>query len=218
MESTFAVFGLGRFGGSLVKELAAMNQEILAVDLDPEKVDYYSNYATHAVVASGYDEKALRALGVRNIDHAFVSFGEDIQSSVLTTMVLKELGIPKVWAKAHDDNHGKILEKIGADRIIHPERDMARRITHNLHSSKIIDFIELSSSFSIAEIRVTDRLIGKRLSGLDLQRKYNINFVALQRGQETILSFSDDEQIEEEDLLVVIGKNEDIDRFDTQGS
>ncbi|MFC4353909.1 potassium channel family protein [Chryseomicrobium palamuruense] len=218
MDSTFAVFGLGRFGGSLVKELVAMDQEVLAVDIDPEKVDYYSNYATHAVVASGYDEKALRALGVRNIDHAFVSFGEDIQSSVLTTMVLKELGVPKVWSKAHDENHGKILEKIGADRVIHPERDMARRITHNLHSSKIIDFIELSSSFSIAEIRVTDRLIGKRLSELDLQRKFNVNFVALQRGQETILSFSEDEQIKEEDLLVVIGKNEDIERFDTQGS
>lgn len=218
MDSTFAVFGLGRFGGSLVKELAAMNLEILAIDLDPEKVDYYSNYATHAVVASGYDETALRGLGVRNIDHAFVSFGEDIQSSVLTTMVLKELGIPKVWAKAHDENHGKILEKIGADRIIHPERDMAKRITHNLYSSKIIDFIELSSSFSIAEIQVTDRLIGKRLSKLDLQRNYNINFVALQRGQETILSFSEEESIEEDDLIIVIGKNEDIEKFDLQGS
>lgn len=218
METTFAVFGLGRFGGSLVKELAAMNQEILAVDLDPERVDYYSNYATHAMVASGYDEKTLRGLGVRNIDHAFVSYGEDIQASVLTTMVLKELGIPKVWAKAHDDNHGKILSKIGADRVIHPERDMAKRITHNLYSSKIIDFIELSSSFSIAEIQVTERLIGKQLAKLDLQRQYNVNFVALQRDEETILSFSDEERVKSGDLIVVIGKNEDIERFDLYGS
>lgn len=218
METTFAVFGLGRFGGSLVKELAAMNQEILAVDLDPERVDYYSNYATHAMVASGYDEKTLRGLGVRNIDHAFVSYGEDIQASVLTTMVLKELGIPKVWAKAHDDNHGKILSKIGADRVIHPERDMAKRITHNLYSSKIIDFIELSSSFSIAEIQVTERSIGKHLAKLDLQRQYNVNFVALQRDEETILSFSDEERVKSGDLIVVIGKNEDIERFDLYGS
>lgn len=218
METTFAVFGLGRFGGSLVKELAAMNQEILAVDLDPERVDYYSNYATHAMVASGYDEKTLRGLGVRNIDHAFVSYGEDIQASVLTTMVLKELGIPKVWAKAHDDNHGKILSKIGADRVIHPERDMAKRITHNLYSSKIIDFIELSSSFSIAEIQVTERSIGKQLAKLDLQRQYNVNFVALQRDEETILSFSDEERVKSGDLIVVIGKNEDIERFDLYGS
>lgn len=218
MDQTFAVFGLGRFGGSLVKELSQMNQEILAVDLDPERVDYYTQFATHAVVASGYDEKALRALGVRNIDHAFVSFGENIQASVLTTMVLKELGIPKVWAKAHDENHGKILEKIGADRVIHPERDMAKRITHNLHSSKIIDFIELSDTYSIAEIKVTERSIGKRLADLNLQRNYNVNFVALQRGNRTILSFSDEEQVQAGDLLIIIGNNEDIEKFDTQGS
>lgn len=218
MDQTFAVFGLGRFGGSLVKELSQMNQEILAVDLDPERVDYYTQFATHAVVASGYDEKALRALGVRNIDHAFVSFGENIQASVLTTMVLKELGIPKVWAKAHDENHGKILEKIGADRVIHPERDMAKRITHNLHSSKIIDFIELSDTYSIAEIQVTERSVGKRLADLDLQRNYNVNFVALQRGNQTILSFSDEEQVQLGDLIIVIGNNEDIEKFDTQGS
>ena len=218
MDQTFAVFGLGRFGGSLVKELSQMNQEILAVDLDPERVDYYTQFATHAVVASGYDEKALRALGVRNIDHAFVSFGENIQASVLTTMVLKELGIAKVWAKAHDENHGKILEKIGADRVIHPERDMAKRITHNLHSSKIIDFIELSDTYSIAEIQVTELSVGKRLADLDLQRKYNVNFVALQRGNQTILSFSDEEQVQLGDLIIVIGNNEDIEKFDTQGS
>lgn len=218
MDQTFAVFGLGRFGGSLVKELSQMNQEILAVDLDPERVDYYTQFATHAVVASGYDEKALRALGVRNIDHAFVSFGENIQASVLTTMVLKDLGIPKVWAKAHDENHGKILEKIGADRVIHPERDMAKRITHNLHSSKIIDFIELSDTYSIAEIQVTERSVGKRLADLELQRNYNVNFVALQRGNQTILSFSDEEQVQLGDLIIVIGNNEDIEKFDTQGS
>lgn len=217
-DLTFAVFGLGRFGGSLVKELAEMKQEILAVDLDPERVDYYSQYATQAVVASGYDEKTLRAFGVRNIDHAFVSFGEDIQASVLTTMVLKELGVPKVWAKAHDENHGKILEKIGADRVIHPERDMAKRITHNLHSSKIIDFIELSNSFSIAEIKVTERSIGKKLSELDLQKRFNVNLVAIQRGQQTILSFTEDEEVQRGDLIVVIGNNDDIENFDEGGS
>ncbi|MBM7705799.1 trk system potassium uptake protein TrkA [Chryseomicrobium aureum] len=217
-DLTFAVFGLGSFGGSLVKELAEMKQEILAVDLNPERVDYYSQYATQAVVASGYDEKTLRAFGVRNIDHAFVSFGEDIQASVLTTMVLKELGVPKVWAKAHDENHGKILEKIGADRVIHPERDMAKRITHNLHSSKIIDFIELSNSFSIAEIKVTERSIGKKLSELDLQKRFNVNLVAIQRGQQTILSFTEDEEVQRGDLIVVIGNNDDIENFDEGGS
>lgn len=217
-DLTFAVFGLGSFGGSLVKELAEMKQEILAVDLNPERVDYYSQYATQAVVASGYDEKTLRAFGVRNIDHAFVSFGEDIQASVLTTMVLKELGVPKVWAKAHDENHGKILEKIGADRVIHPERDMAKRITHNLHSSKIIDFIELSNSFGIAEIKVTERSIGKKLSELDLQKRFNVNLVAIQRGQQTILSFTEDEEVQRGDLIVVIGNNDDIENFDEGGS
>lgn len=217
-DLTFAVFGLGSFGGSLVKELAEMKQEILAVDLNPERVDYYSQYATQAVVASGYDEKTLRAFGVRNIDHAFVSFGEDIQASVLTTMVLKELGVPKVWAKAHDENHSKILEKIGADRVIHPERDMAKRITHNLHSSKIIDFIELSNSFSIAEIKVTERSIGKKLSELDLQKRFNVNLVAIQRGQQTILSFTEDEEVQRGDLIVVIGNNDDIENFDEGGS
>ena len=217
MKKSFAVFGLGRFGGTLVKEFSELGIEVLAVDIDEAKVSYYSEFATHAVIVNDLDESTLKKLGIRNFDHAIVSFGDDMKSSILTSLLLKEAGVPQVWAKAHDDYHAKVLEKIGVDRVINPERDMAIRIAHHIASKKIIDYIELSKEFSIAEVVASEKIHNKTLTDLDIRAKFGCNIVAIQREKEIFVSPSADKEILKGDVLVVIGRNEDINLFDKKG-
>lgn len=217
MKKQFAVFGLGRFGGSLVKEFAELGAEVLAVDIDQEKVNKHAEYATHAVKANAIDEAVLKQLGVKNIDHAFVSFGDNIESSILTSLLLKELGIPQVWSKAQNDYHHKVLSKIGVERVIHPERDMAKRIAHHIVSDKMIDYIELSEDYSMVEIIASEKLHNKSLLELDIRAKYGCNIVGIHRGTEIKISPSAEEKIYKQDILIVIGLNNDINRFEREG-
>ncbi|UOQ50212.1 TrkA family potassium uptake protein [Gracilibacillus caseinilyticus] len=215
MKKHYAVFGLGQFGGSLVKSFSSMNNvEVLAVDINPAKVDEYSKIATHSVRSNGIDENSLKEIGVRNVDHAFVSFGENIEASILTSLLLKEMGIPKVWAKAQNNYHHKVLSKIGVDRVMHPEREMARRIAQHVTNDNMIDFIELSKDHSIVEILAFDRLYNKSLTDLDIRDKYGCNIIGIQRNDETIISPSADETIYKNDVLIIIGRNKDIERFE----
>jgi trk system potassium uptake protein len=217
MKKQYAVFGLGRFGGSLVKEFYELGAEVLAIDIDKEKVDEYAPFVTMAVQINGVDEEALKGVGIRNIDHAFVSFGENLETSILMCLVLKEFGIPQVWAKAQNDYHARVLEKVGADRVIHPERDMAKRIAHHIVSDKIIDYIELSKDYSIVEIVASAKIHNKNLSYLDVRAQYGCNIVGIQRGQDIIVSPSAEEIILFGDVLIVMGHNNDINRFESQG-
>ncbi|MBM7585677.1 trk system potassium uptake protein TrkA [Bacillus pakistanensis] len=217
MKKQFAVIGLGRFGGNLVAELSKLGVEVLAIDLDAEVVDKYADIATHAVHANAMDESVLRQLGLRNFDHVIVSFGENIEASILTTLQLKELGVKEVWVKASNAYHQKVLDKIGADKVIHPERDMARRIAHHITSEKIIDFIELSDEYSIVEVLATNKVANKSLIDLDVRAKFGCNIIAIQRGEDTIVSPPGEEVIQKNDLLIVIGQNRDINRFEKVG-
>ena len=213
----FAVIGLGRFGGSLCKEFAELNMEVLAIDKDADKVNEYMNIATQAVQAVTTDEKVLLDFGLRNFDYVIVAIGEDIQASILTTLLLKEIGVKNVWVKAQNSYHQKVLEKIGADRIIHPEQDMARRVAHHIVSEKIIDFIELSDEYSIVEIVATDKLHNQSLLNLNTRAKYGVTIVAIKNGRHIKVSPSADEKIHKGDVLVVIGHNNDITRFEKEG-
>lgn len=217
VKKQFAVFGLGRFGGSLVKEFHELGIEVLAIDKSEEKVQQYAAYATHAVRANAIDETILKQLGVRNVDHAFVSFGDDIEASILTSLILKELGIPQVWAKAQNDYHQKVLDKIGVNRVIHPERDMAKRIAHHIISEKMIDYIELSREYSMVEVVATKKLCNKTLLDLDIRSKYGCNIVGIQRGEEIFVSPGAEEKITLGDVLLIIGKNKDIVDFEEYG-
>ncbi|EIT85786.1 hypothetical protein A374_08124 [Fictibacillus macauensis ZFHKF-1] len=217
MDKQFAVIGLGRFGGSICKEFAKMGYEVMAIDRDLERVNEYANIATQAVQANSTDEKALVALGIRNFDHVIVSIGEDIQSSILTTLLLKEAGVAKVWVKAQNDYHHKVLEKLGADRIIHPERDMALRVAQLITSDKIIDFIELSNEHSIIEVGVTTKLAGQTLTELDVRAKYGCNIVAIKQDNDILVSPIADVVLKPGDVLVVIGQNKDLARFQHEG-
>ncbi|SFE18874.1 trk system potassium uptake protein TrkA [Bacillus sp. OV194] len=217
MDKQFAVIGLGRFGGSICREFAKMGYEVMAVDRDIERVNEYASIATQAVQANSTDEKALSALGIRNFNHVIVSIGEDIQSSILTTLLLKEAGVNKVWVKAQNDYHHKVLEKVGADRIIHPERDMALRVAQLITSEKIIDFIELSNEHSIIEVGVTDKLAGKTLTELDVRAKYGCNIVAIKKNNDILVSPIANVVLKPGDVLVVIGQNKDLNRFENEG-
>ncbi len=214
MKKEFAVIGLGRFGGSICRELAELGMPVMAIDNNEEKVNKFAGIASHAVCADTTDEKILKNLGIRNFDHVIVAIGEDIQSSILTTLMLKELGVSKITVKAQNDYHEKVLRKIGADVVIHPERDMARRIAHHMVSNNVLDYLELSDEHSIAEIIASTRLAGNSLIELNIRAKYGINIVAIKRGNDILVSPQADELIHEGDILIVIGADTDINRFE----
>ena len=217
MKKQFVVIGLGRFGSSVCKELYKLGHEVLAIDKKEEKVSEMIKHSTHAVIANATDEKALLSLGVRNFEHVIVAIGDDIQSSILCTLVLKEMGIEKVWVKAQNHYHHRVLEKIGADRIVHPEKDMGIRIAQHLVSEKIIDYIELSDEHSIVELIATDLVANKSLIQLDVRAKYGCTILAIKRGEEVNISPFPDDIILKNDVLIVIGHKNDLKRFEDEG-
>jgi len=214
VKKSFAVIGLGKFGGSIVTELMKQGADVLAIDIKEERVNEYASVATHAVIGDTTDEKVLKSLGIRNFDHVIVAIGDDIQASILTTIILRELGVKDVTAKALSDYHEKVLKKIGADRIVHPERDMGIRLAHNMVSNNILDYLELSDQHSIVEIVARGRLAGHTVIDLDIRAKYGINIVAIKRGNDVIVSNLAREVIRKDDILIVIGADTDISRFE----
>ncbi len=214
MTGEFAVIGLGRFGGSIVRELSANGYDVLAIDADEERVNEFMGLATHAVIADTTDENVLKSLGIRNFEHVIVAIGENIQASILTTLILKELGVQIITVKATNDYHEKVLRRIGADNIVHPERDMGIRIANGLMSQSILDYLELSNEHSIVEIKASDKLSNKSLIDLDLRAKYGVNIVAVRRNDDVIISPQADEMIVPEDILIIIGKDTDLDRLE----
>ena len=214
MKKEFAVIGLGRFGGSICRELVAQGMEVLAIDHKEDRVNEFMSIASHAVIGDTTDESVLKGLGIRNFDHVIVAIGDDIQASILTTLMLKELGVKHITVKAQNDYHEKVLIKIGADQVVHPERDMGRRIAHKIVSNNILDYIELSDDHSIVEIVASARLNNKTLIDLDIRAKYGINIVGIKRGNKVIISPAADEMIYIGDILIVLGADTDINRFE----
>lgn len=210
----FIVIGLGRFGSSIAKTLYSLGNDVLAIDASEDIVHEISENVTHAVQADATDENALKSLGIRNFDVAVIAIGSDIQSSIMITLLVKELGVKYVIAKAQNDLHAKVLTKIGADRIIFPERDMGIRVAHNLSYSNILDYIELSSDYSIAEIKAIPEWYNKSLRDTNMRAKYGINVMAIKRGKDINISPIAQDVINSDDILVVIGNTEDVDKIE----
>ncbi len=206
----FVVIGCGRFGGSVAKSLSKLGHDVLAIDKDEKIVQNISEHVTHAVVSSGTDEQALHSLGIKNFDVAIVSIGTDIQTSILATLIVKEAGIDYVVAKAQGNLHAKVLYKIGADRVVFPEREMGERVAHNLVAHNIIDYIELSKDYSIMELEVPKNWIGKSLIDLDLRVKHGINVMAIKHDEEINISPAAEDELDINDVLVVIGHVKDL--------
>lgn len=202
-----AVIGLGRFGGSLVNEFHRMGYEVLGIDINQARVNSARDTATHVIAADAMDEEVLKSLGIRNFDVVIVSIGDNIQANILTTILLKELGVKKVVAKAQNHLHGTVLEKIGADIVVYPERDMAVKLAHSLITDNIIDFINLSHEYSIMELRTPKKFAGKTLMDSNLRKKYNVNLIAIKRGNEVLVAPDPSEELLGTDVLVLLGNN-----------
>jgi trk system potassium uptake protein TrkA len=213
MSRQFVVIGLGRFGASVARALTQLGEEVMGIDADEEKVQALSEELLHVVVADATDPAVLESLGLRNFDVAVVSIGRRLQDSILITLALKESGIPRVIARAIDERHGRVLRKVGADRVFFPERDMGIRAAHSLVGSEIIDYIEFGSEYSIMEIEAPDKFTGSTLGELDVRAKYGITVLALKRGGEVLTAPRANDLIEEETILVVMGRNSDLRKF-----
>ncbi len=211
----FVIIGLGRFGSSIAKTLYSLGSDVLAIDKDEDIVQEIADSVTHAVQLDATDENALKSLGISNFDVAVVTIGDDIQSSMMVTLLVKELGVKYIVAKGHNDLHAKVLYKIGADRVILPEKDMGVRVAHNLVSTNIVDYIELSEDYSVMEVQVLEEWSGKTLNELKLRSRYGINVIAIKRGAEINLSPSAGDIIKDADAIVAIGVAEDLNRLES---
>lgn len=204
---SYIVIGLGLFGQAAARQLCALGAEVLAMDVRSDLVQQLSGDVTHAVVGDAQDKEVLRALGVRDFDCAILAIGDDLAASVLITMNLKELGVPYIVCKAHDEMHCRVLEKLGADRVVIPEQENAQRLARRLHSHNVLEYIELSRDYGILEVPAPRSWVGKTLKELNVRAKLGVNIIAVQNGTDTNVSPSADYQIREADIMVVLGDN-----------
>lgn len=209
---TFAVIGLGRFGTSLAITLCRMGHEVLAIDEDEKKVEEIIEFVTHAVQADAKDEQALKELDIKNFDAVIVSVGKE--ASIWVTVMLKEMGVKKVIAKAQTELHGKVLSRVGADKVVFPERDMGERVARALVSDNIMEQITLSPEHSIIEMIAPPKFIGKTLQDIALGREFGVTVLAIRRGKEILISPNAKTEIMEGDLLVIIGRNEQLEKME----
>ena len=205
--NSFVVIGLGRFGSALARQLCQLGAEVLAIDVGADLVQQVSADVTHAVVADARDKEVLRVLGVREMDCAVIAIGEDLAASVLTVMNLKELGVPYVVCKAHDETHRRVLEKLGVDRVVIPEQEHAQRLGRSLFSHNVLDYIELSPDYGILEVPAPKTWVGKTLKELNVRAKLGVNIIAVESGKKTNVSPSADYRICSGDIMVVLGDN-----------
>ena len=204
---SYAVIGLGRFGSALARQLCKLGAEVLALDVKGDYVQQIANDVTHAVVGDAQDKEVLRALGVRNLDCAVIAIGDNLAASVLITMNLKELGVPYIVCKAHDDTHRRVLEKLGADRVVIPEHEYAQRLARTLNSHNVLDYIELSEDFGILDVPAPKSWIGKSLRELNVRAKLGVTIIAVENGGKTNVSPTADYAVGEGDTLVMLGDN-----------
>lgn len=212
-KKEFVVFGLGRFGKSVATTLAESGCEVLVVDNDDAKIQEMADIVTYAVKADVTSLEILETLGISNFDGAIVGIGEDLEASVMVTILVKELGIPYVLAKAQTELHAKILKKVGADAIVFPEKETGVRIAHNLLMGNFFDAIELSSRYSIMEIDTPDEWNGRNLMELDLRAKYKINVIGIKRQDSIDVNPSPQYKVLRNDIMVVIGENEMLNKL-----
>ncbi len=211
---SFAVIGLGRFGSAMAHTLMELGQDVIGVDSDEDRVRKLAEVLSQAAQIDATDLRALKEVGVQDVDVAVVSIGENIEASLLVVMQVMELGVNEVIAKAVTPLHGRILQKLGVKRVIYPERDMAIRVAHSLVVPNSLDYIELSRDFSIVEIPAPKEFVGRSLKELELRPRYGLTLIAVKRraddgeGEVTNIAPLAEEVIEEGDVLSLLGAND----------
>ncbi len=209
----FAVIGIGRFGESVIKELVNLGHEVMAIDSKLERVNEAIEFSTHAIQADSQDENVLKTLGIRNFDAVIVAIGENMQANVLTTVLVKELGAKYVIAKARNPIHGKVLEKVGADMVIYPERDMGIKVARSLACQNFLEQITLSPEYSIIELIAPHVFTNKTLDQINLRQKTRVNILAIRHGEKITVAPGAEASIHAGDILVVLGHNDDLEKL-----
>ena len=202
---SYIVIGLGRFGSEVARQLCSFGCEVLAMDNNADLVNQISSDVTHAVVGDARDKEVLQALGAADFECAIVAIGGSLADSVLATMNLTELGIPRIVCKAHDETHRQVLLKLGADTVVIPEQENAARLARSLSSPNVLEYIELSQEYGIIEVPAPKRWLGKSLKELNVRAKLGVNIIAVERGSQINVSPAADCSIMEGDVLVVLG-------------
>lgn len=206
----YIVIGCGRFGSSVATTMSLLGHQVMAIDKNEDSVQAIADKVTHAAIVDVTDEFALRSLGLGNFDVAIIAIGSDIRASIMATIIAKEMGVEQIVCKATDELQAKVLYKIGADRVVFPERDMGVRVAHNLVSDNILDHIELDPEYSIVEIVTPTMWVGKTLIELDLRARYEITVLAIKNGKSINVTPTPNEELKEGSILVVIGQSSNI--------
>lgn len=218
-KMSIAVIGLGRFGSAMAVSLTELGQDVVGVDSNEDRVQKHADLISSAVALDATDERALKRAGIADVDAAVISIGENIEASLLAVMLLKDLEVPRIIAKAVTPLHGRILQRLGVDRVIFPEREMAIRVAHSLVVANALDYIELSRDFSIVEVPAPAEFAGRTLKELQLRNRYGLTLIAIKRkggagSEETTIAPSADDLIESGDVLSLLGPNERLAHID----
>ncbi|MFQ8638781.1 MAG: potassium channel family protein [Acutalibacteraceae bacterium] len=211
-KETYGIVGLGRFGYALAMELAEADADLLVLDKDEEKVREIREYTENAYVVKNLDKKSLAETGIQNCDVVVVCIGEQMDTSILTTLHLVSLGIPTVIAKAKSVEHGEILEKLGAE-VVYPERDMAVRLAHRLETSKMLDFVHLSEQVNISKIMIPEKMLGKTVLAVDFRGRFGLNIIAIENSGAVLDTINPDYVFRRGDILFVSGSNAGLNRL-----
>lgn len=209
-EKIYAVIGLGQFGMTVAKTLEEANCEVLAVDINEEKVQEVADKVTYAVRADVREPGALESLGIGNVDVAIIAVSQNMEASIMATIQAKDLKVPLVIAKASGNLHGRILSKTGADQVIYPEQSMGVRVANNLLTTGFVDVFELSSEFSMAEFVIPDSWVGRTLRDLNVRKKYHINVIGLKIGEDVDVDINPEDPLPAEGTVIAVGRNSDL--------
>lgn len=213
MKQQVAVVGLGRFGSAVAIELVRMGHEVLGVDSDINVVQALSAELSHVVQAEATDEETLSRLGISEFDAAVVGITENLEDSILATLLLKRLGVKRVVVKARNNTHGEILTRVGADRVVYPERDTGLRVAHSWTSADITDSLDVVEGYSISRVAVPTELVGQSIQRAILDRGLNVTLLLLARGERVTVYPSPTETLRKDDIVVMAGALPELDRF-----
>jgi len=208
MKKQFAILGLGRFGSKVAREMFYRGQEVIVIDKDENKIEGIKDEVTHAFVGDITNEETLKEAGVPECDVVIVAESSNIESSIISSQICKTFGIKKVIAKAQNTIHGKILIKLQVDQIVYPEQDTAIKLVNKLTSDNILDYIELGHHINIVSVEAPEKFSGKTIKELSLRRRFHVTILGIKRGDELIFNLTDDDMVQEADILIVFGETE----------
>lgn len=213
MKKQYVVFGIDRFGASVARTLEENGCQVIAVDSDPEKIQMIADEVSYAMTADVEDPEAIDSLGLKNVDGAVITMVDHMEASIVAAMMCQELGIKYIVARAKNEIHGRILDKIGVTKVVYPEQEMGNRIGRYIAAQDFMDWIALSPEFSLVELATPEEWAGKSLVELDLRNKYGFNVIGMKKNGKMVLQFKPSNPLEADTVLYIIGKNTDLEHF-----